>query len=598
MAASEHVVLLLLPRGTSVGELADAGLSPALLSAGLGSIPAEQTYLDIGQGNRVFDSLYDGELPALGRDCGAWGAVLKRAHSAPAEILPGLLALTLRRAGVAVRRGPGAPCALTTSAPRGSDASPSGSRGEAQAKGAPSFEVRVGGLGALHRGVAALRGADLLIALARPPPPTDQALAIGIAGRGFEGNLTSASTRLNGYVLSTDLAPTILDRFGVSSPGEMSGQVIHAEGKVDASAIRSLGARMAVIPTRRGPVLGLTLLAWALALALAAALSRGSLARPGVRLAVLAVIYLPLVSLLAAALEPSEAIEALLAVLGAPTLGLVTLFLASGYRALALASGLSVLAFALDVIAGSPLTTLALVGPNPILGVRFYGIGNEMEALLTVLVIAGCGAALSGFAPRLSRRGSGTVFVLVGIVFAFVFGAGRFGADVGAAIVLPFGVAVAAAWVAAARNRRTLLVVLVAPVVAVGLLAAIDLLSGANAHLTRSVLDAGGLRDLADVAQRRLQLSAQTFAKPLVYLYLPLLILASVWAILRRDRVSLWLRGLSALRAGLLGALAAIVLGTVANDSGGIILEIGSGYILLFGAYAWAEAADPRGRYS
>ena len=30
------------------------------MSAGLGTVPAEQTYLDIGQGNRVFDSLYDG----------------------------------------------------------------------------------------------------------------------------------------------------------------------------------------------------------------------------------------------------------------------------------------------------------------------------------------------------------------------------------------------------------------------------------------------------------------------------------------------------------------------------------------------------------
>ena len=50
--------------GVSVRRLAGAGLSPGLMSAGLGSVPAEQTYLDIGQGNRVFDSLYDSDLPA------------------------------------------------------------------------------------------------------------------------------------------------------------------------------------------------------------------------------------------------------------------------------------------------------------------------------------------------------------------------------------------------------------------------------------------------------------------------------------------------------------------------------------------------------
>ena len=38
-------------------------MSPGLMSAGLGAVPAEQTYLDITQGNRVFDSLYDAELP-------------------------------------------------------------------------------------------------------------------------------------------------------------------------------------------------------------------------------------------------------------------------------------------------------------------------------------------------------------------------------------------------------------------------------------------------------------------------------------------------------------------------------------------------------
>src|SRR6476659_9834596 len=67
-AHATQVTLVLLPQGRSVSGLAAAGLSPGLLSAGLGSVPPEQTYLDITQGNRVFDSLYDTQLPALGRD--------------------------------------------------------------------------------------------------------------------------------------------------------------------------------------------------------------------------------------------------------------------------------------------------------------------------------------------------------------------------------------------------------------------------------------------------------------------------------------------------------------------------------------------------
>jgi hypothetical protein len=227
--------------------------------------------------------------------------------------------------------------------------------------------------------------------------------------------------------------------------------------------------------------------------------------------------------------------------------------------------------------------------------VRFYGIGNELEALLSVLVLAGTGAALGAFAPGASRRASAIAFLCSGLAFAFVFGAGRFGADVGAVIVLPLGAAVAAAAIAASRGRRTVLAVIAAPVLGVALLALIDLVSGANSHLTRSVLDAGGLSDLGDVAQRRLELSVRTFAKPIVFLYLPLLIAAIAWGATHRGRVESWLRPAGpALRAGLLGAAAAIVLGTLANDSGGIVLEIGSAFVIVFIAYAWAEADDAR----
>ena len=69
--------------------------------------------------------------------------------------------------------------------------------------------------------------------IASPPPTgrTDEPLPIGIAGRGFDGNLTSDSTRTNGYVLSTDVAPTILERFGVAVPAQMSGQPIRSRGR-------------------------------------------------------------------------------------------------------------------------------------------------------------------------------------------------------------------------------------------------------------------------------------------------------------------------------------------------------------------------------
>src|SRR5215204_608393 len=242
------VHVLLLPTATTVEELAEARYSPGLMSPGLGTVPAEQTYLDIGQGNRVFDSLYDEDLPERTGDPAVWWrAVVERADSAPAEIVPGLLAETLREEGLPP----------------------------------PRFEAQTA-----VRDLQPAQGAGtLLIAFARPTGDADDLLPIGIAGRGFDGNLTSDSTRMDGYVLSTDVAPTILDYFGVEVPSEMSGQPIRAEGAVDAAAIESLGARMAVISSRRGTVIGLNVLTWLAVLLLVVLCSRGRLARPAVRAA-------------------------------------------------------------------------------------------------------------------------------------------------------------------------------------------------------------------------------------------------------------------------------------------------------------------------
>jgi hypothetical protein len=532
-------------------------MSPGLMSAGLGSVPAEQTYLDVGQGNRVFDSLYKGDLPRgevpLDRPV-MNEAILRRAESAPADVVPGLLATTLERAGEGLEVGD-----------------------------VPSARLR----GLVDRS----RGDELLIAIERPPPAENKALAIGIAGPGFDGNLTSASTRLDGYVLSTDLAPTILEHYGIAVPPQMSGQAIRAEGEVDPGTVTALGERMALISERRGAVIGLSLLAWVLVLGAAIAVTRGATARAGVRLAGLAVVYLPLVLLAGAAVEPGETAEMLLVMLGAPVLALATLALLDGYRGLAVAAGLTVLAYAADVVAGSPLTALSLLGPNPGLGVRFYGIGNELEAVLAVLIVAGTGAALTGFGSRLSPRGAALAFLGTGVAAALVFAAGRFGADVGAAIVFPLGAAVAAA-VVAARRRRSALLVVALPFAVLALLVLADLLSGANAHLTRSVLDAGGLGDLGEVAQRRLQLSAHSFTRPVVLVFLPLIVALAALAAVRRERLRGWLEGRPAMRAGLIGAVAATAVGTLANDSGALLLEIGAAYLLVFTGFTWAEAGE------
>ncbi len=583
LARLPQVHLVWVPAGTGVADLARAGFSPGLMNAGLATVSADQTYLDVGAGNRVFNSLYDGKLPpapAATSACRAWFAeAVARAETAPDEIEPGLLVERLEAAGVAVvGDGPSA-------CPLGIQPSEGGFFGELGEAGI--FWVSDASLGEAARLSRRAGPHGLVIAIATPTGRTDDPIPIGIAGAGYDGDLTSDTTRTNGYVSSTDVAPTILEFFGAAVPDQMIGQAIRSEGSVDPAGIEARGARMAVVATRRGPVIGWSLLAWVLALGLVVLVSR-RLAPVGVRLVGLSVVYLPVLLLVGSALEPAKYPEMLIVMAGSPVLAAFTLAVLRDYRALAVAAGVTVGAYALDAILGSPLSSLSLLGPNPLLGVRFYGIGNELEALVSVLIVGGIGAGLAGFAPRLSPGRCAAAFLVLGFVFAAIFASGRFGADVGAAIDIPMGVAVAALVVTGGRRRWILLVILI-PLAVLALLALADLITGANSHFTRSVLHAGGLHSLGDTAQRRLEQTARSFVRPILLVALPVLAIGVLVAVLRRATLASWVREVPAMRAALIGAVVATVVATFANDSGALLLEIGAAYLLVFLGWAWSE---------
>jgi hypothetical protein len=159
--------------------------------------------------------------------------------------------------------------------------------------------------------------------------------------------------------------------------------------------------------------------------------------------------------------------------------------------------------------------------------------------------------------------------------------------------VLPIGAAVAAAVAAEISGRRRVaLLVVVAPVLVLALIAALDLVVGGGAHLTSSVLEAGGAGDLADVARRRLTLSAKSFGRTADSPFLYLAAFGLVLAVVKRDRVRAWFADAPAALAGFAGAAAAVLIGTVANDSGAVVLTIGTAFVAACAGFAWSQAEN------
>ncbi len=129
----------------------------------------------------------------------------------------------------------------------------------------------------------------------------------------------------------------------------------------------------------------------------------------------------------------------------------------------------------------------SLLGPDPIAGARFYGIGNELKSALAVMALAGVAAAL--YPVSRSRRAAG-VTLLAGAAVAIIEGAARIGAGVGGAMLVAVAFATAAVMLLpGALTRRRALVVLISPLLALVLLAAVDLATAhGTGHFTGSVL--------------------------------------------------------------------------------------------------------------
>jgi hypothetical protein len=118
--------------------------------------------------------------------------------------------------------------------------------------------------------------------------------------------------------------------------------------------------------------------------------------------------------------------------------------------------------------------------------------------------------------------------------------------------------------------------------------------TGGDAHLTRTALRAGGLDQLAETVQRRLELSVHSFDRYARTAMFWLVVAALVAGVLARHRIQAWFGERRWAWAGLLGGVGATVVGTLANDSGALLLILGTTVAGATVGLAWATHAPRR----
>jgi hypothetical protein len=590
--------------------LAQAGLSVGILSSSQGHYAPAQLLLDITQGARVASSAYPHAAPpslALRTQGGGgviarWASASARARRAPQLLNPGLLAQSL----------PGGAGYVGTSTGEGLDAviaADATGRIATLSLGEPdTLAARIAALQSERRltvadlpggepGVRLLRAlvasrppGELLIALQRVPAGGHGELlwagAAGLPG-GAGSELTSKTTQQRGLIASVDLAPTILEFLGAKVPDQMRGRTIEASGTLHGDALRSLIARLRVVGGRRLSALGFLLLGW-LALLLAAALGRPAARARAVRAGAIGVPWAPVAVMVTAAIEPSAAVEYALIAAVCLGLGALTDLLLAWPRAMIAPAVAGPVAIVLDALAHTQLLMRSLLGPNPILGARFYGVGNELKSGLAVLVLAAVAGALY---PSHRDRRSVSAIVAAGLLLAVIEGAARIGAGVGGVILVCAGTAVAAVMVApGGLSRRRALLVLISPVAGLVALAAIDLATAhGSGHFTGSILHARSAGDVRDILVRRYKAAWDELRNHTMPIATALSIACAVVAVRVRERLLAPVDGDEAWLAALAGGLTAGVVGALVEDSGPVLLVVASFTLGCVLSYLWAS---------
>ncbi len=377
---------------------------------------------------------------------------------------------------------------------------------------------RAEGLTAIDTALAALRAvlpptATVLVAGIADSGPTSvpaedapstlptPALRLAMAtGDGWEADwLTSGSTRWTGMVQLTDLTPTLLAAAGADTSGGLAGAPWEAgqahpnDAATTVEELTDLDQAEQIFRKRYSPfyrllgyvqatVYGLTLLliGWREPRG-----RRGPALWPAQTLAYLAA-AIPVSSFLTnlTAWWRADRPELMLwlGLLGVASAVAVLAARGPWRRWVAgpptMIAALTAVVLAVDVLTGSRLQNLSLLGLSPTVAGRFYGFGNIPFAIFASSVMFLAAAA----ADQARRRGatataSAGVALLIGLVGVMVVGAPSGGADFGGLLSMLPGVLVLAAGLAqVAITWRRVLIVGVGTLVVVALVSVLDYL--------------------------------------------------------------------------------------------------------------------------
>ncbi|HEY5505991.1 MAG TPA: hypothetical protein VIK83_00710, partial [Coriobacteriia bacterium] len=450
--------------------------------------------------------------------------------------------------------------------------------------------------------VAGASPSDAVIVLTQAvPSPPDVSPGYGplIVSDGAGAAIgTSGSTHRDGIVTEMDVSATIIDLLGAKVPSAVSGSRVHASSTLAGATVDErtafldrLNATSVAVETVRMTVVNyFIVLAVVVLLGATIILHRNhnglsSRLAFGTQVALL----VPIAMLLGAVLQfvvwrwPGSGTEVVWELVAATALSLGVALLSLRLRRatlpLIVLTAVTAVALLCDQWFGAPLSLAGIFGYSPLLGARYYGMGNEMAGLVLGSAVVAFALVLDTWRDaRWARPMRVWGWPLLGIVLLATAAAPMWGANVGPAAWMTVGFLVG--WLMLNGKKvwtvRNLVLVVVLILVAVAGLSALDLARGADAqtHLGRAITGAesGGVATLWTIIARKAETNMRVLGRTnWTWMLVAVLLLLGYMRWRPRGEFGEMLRRFPAFSVAVAAALFAGVTAYFTEDSGIII---------------------------
>jgi hypothetical protein len=455
---------------------------------------------------------------------------------------------------------------------------------------------------------------------------TDPTLPAGygpliIAGPGAAGLGVAASTHRDGIVTEMDVTASIVQLLGAKQPATMIGSPVRTAATFAGGSVAERTAYLdqlnttsiAVESVRLSTVNVFIVLAVVIMLASALILYRGTGGLPSLlpslaRGAVLMLVCIPLASVLQFAVVrwPTSGGEVLGLLVAVTAVCLLVAWAAGRGRAAALPliviTGATTLVLLVDQYVGAPLSFTQIFGYSPLLGARYYGMGNEMAGLLFGSVVIAVALVLDTWRDaRWARHLRTWGWPVIAAVTLLTAAAPFWGANVGPVAWMTVGFLVG--WMLLNGRKvwtwRNLVVLVVIVAAVLAGLTAVDLLrgSGAETHLGRAV--SGGVANLWTIIARKADTNVRVLGRTnWTWMLVAVLLLLGYMRWRPRGEFAALLKQYPAYSAALAAALFAGVAGYLTEDSGIIIpalmfIPVGVSALYLMLAHPHEQGSGP-----